>query len=67
MALDARVRMTLLEYHAGRCDLNAAAARLLEVRRETGCLELHAAPNATAADRALVDRVAELVRQEFGG
>jgi hypothetical protein len=67
MALDARLRTTLLDYHAGRCDLDAAAARLLQVRRETGCLELRAAPNATAADHALVDRVTELVRQEFGG
>lgn len=66
MALDARVRTTLIDYQAGKCDLEAAAARLLQVRRETGCLELHAAPNASAADRALVSRVAELMRKEFG-
>ena len=67
MALDARIRTTLLEYQSGRCDIDVAAARLVQVRRDTGCLELHAAPNATPTDRALVARVAELVGQEFGG
>lgn len=67
MTLDPRVRRTLLDYQAGRCDLDTAAARLVQVRRETGCLELRAAPNATAADLTLVNRVSELVREEFGG
>lgn len=66
MALDPRVRTTLADFQRGRCDVETAAERLLEVRRDTGCLELHAAPDAPPSQRRLVERVAELVRQEFG-
>jgi hypothetical protein len=46
--------------------LEQAAERLMQVRRETGCLELHCAPGAPAAQQHLVARFAELSRQEFG-
>ena len=67
MALDPRVRATVLDYEAGRCDVNTAAERLMQVRRERGCLEVHAGPNASQAVRLLVSRVAELIREESGG
>lgn len=66
MALDPRVRQTLLDFQSGRCNLEQAAERLMQVRRETGCLELHCAPGAPAAQQHLVARFAELSRQEFG-
>ena len=59
--LDPRVRTALLEYNAGRCDLESAAQLLARVRRETGCLELHPSPAAGPAERALLARFAELV------
>ncbi|HEY0928916.1 MAG TPA: hypothetical protein VGE27_03260 [Gemmatimonas sp.] len=64
--LDARVRTTLLDYQAGRCDLETAAQTLLTVRREQGCLTLMEAPDSPSAQRALVARYRELVRLEFG-
>ena len=60
--LDSRVRKTLLDYEAGRCDLETAAQQLFEVRRETGCLEIHAPANASDATRRLAARFAELAR-----
>ena len=64
--LDPRVRTALTDYQRGRLSLEAAAQLLLTVRRETGCLELHAAPNAGAADRALLARFAALVAADAG-
>lgn len=64
--LDARVRTALLDFQAGRCDLETAAQALLTVRRERGCLTLMEAPESAPAQRALVARYRELVRVEFG-
>ena len=64
--LDSRVRNVVAEYLAGRCDVENAAQQLLVVRRETGCLELHASASTSATQRLLVDRYAALVRAEFG-
>jgi hypothetical protein len=59
--LDPRVRTALLEYQQGKRSLEATAQLLADVRRETGCLELHAAPSAGAAERALMARFAQLI------
>ena len=59
--LDPRVRTALVEYREGRRSLEDTAQLLAEVRRVTGCLELHAAPSAGAAERALLARFAELI------
>ena len=59
--LDPRVRTALVEYQRGHRSLESAAQCLAQVRRETGCLELHASPSAGAAERALLARVAELI------
>jgi hypothetical protein len=59
--LDPRVRTALTEFHRGRRDLEATAQLLVQVRRETGCLDLLASPTAGAAERALLARFAELV------
>lgn len=59
--LDPRVRTALTDYQRGRLTLEDTAQLLITVRRETGCLELHASPRAGAADRALWARFAELV------
>lgn len=64
--LDARVRETLRDFQAGRCDLETAAQRLLVVRRERGCLTLMDAPGASPQERALVSRFRELTQAEFG-
>lgn len=64
--LDPRVRTVLTEYLAGRCDVEQAAQVLLHVRRETGCLELHASATTAPAQRLLVQRYDALVRAEFG-
>jgi hypothetical protein len=64
--LDIRVRQVLVEYQSGRCTLERAAQVLLEVRRETGCLELHSSASTPPAQRQLVDRYDALVRAEFG-
>jgi hypothetical protein len=66
MGLDPRVRTTLIDFRAGRCDVETAAQRLLAVRRETGCLTLQASAAATADEQRLVARLAELTREEFG-
>ena len=58
--LDPRARTAILEYHQGRMTLEAAAQTLAQVHRETGCLALHQAPEASEADRALLARFAEL-------
>jgi hypothetical protein len=65
--LDPRVRTTLLEYQQGRQSLEAAAQALARVRRETGCLELHASAGASPAERALLARFAELVAEGGDG
>lgn len=67
MSLDPRVRTTLLDFRSGRCDVESAARRLLEVRRDTGCLTLQTSAASTADEQRLVARFAELVRAEFGG
>jgi hypothetical protein len=67
MSLDPRVRTTLLDFRAGRCDVETAARRLLAVRRETGCLMLQASATSTADEQRLVARLEALVREEFGG
>jgi hypothetical protein len=64
--LDARVRTALMEYLRGRRDLESAAQLLAQVRRETGCLELHASASAGPAERALLARFAELVAEDAG-
>jgi len=66
MSLDPRVRTTLLDVQAGRCDVETAAHRLLEVRRETGCPTLQTAATSTADEQRLVARLAELIREESG-
>jgi hypothetical protein len=65
--LDARVRSALLEYQQGRRSLESAAQPLAQVRRETGCLELHGSAAAGAAKRALLERIAELVAADASG
>lgn len=62
--LDPRVRAALTEYQKGRRSLESAAQLLVQVRRETGCLELHASASAGAAERALLTRFAELVASD---
>jgi hypothetical protein len=64
--LDPRARRVLLDYQAGKCDLEAAAQVLLQVRRDTGCLEIHAPPGTAPPQQLLVARFAELVQAEFG-
>lgn len=59
--LDPRVRAALTEYRDGRRSLEATAQALYEVRKETGCLELHPSPTAGASERALLARFAELI------
>ena len=58
--LDPRVRTALLEFRAGRRTLEATAQTLAQVRRETGCLELHASASADEREGALLTRFAEL-------
>ena len=65
--LDPRVRRALREYQQRRCSLEAAAQALAQVRRETGCLELHASPAVGAEERALLTRFAELVAADARG
>jgi hypothetical protein len=67
MSLDPRVRTTLLEFRSGRCDVESAAQRLLQVRRDTGCLTLLTSATSTADEQRLVARLSELMREEFGG
>jgi hypothetical protein len=55
-----------MEYQRGKCGLEETAQLLAKVRRETGCLELHAAPSASAEERALTARLAELVQLDGG-
>lgn len=64
--LDRRVRQALLDYQSGTIELDAAAQLLLTVRRETGCLELHAPPGTAPRQQQLVARYAQLVEAEFG-
>jgi hypothetical protein len=64
--LDPRVRKALLDYQAGTCELEDAAQMLLQVRRETGCLELQAPPGTAPRQQQLVARFNELVKAEFG-
>ena len=59
--LDPRVRTALTEFLRGRRDLESTAQLLLQVRRETGCLDLLVSPTAGPAERALLARFAELV------
>jgi hypothetical protein len=61
--LDPRVREAVLGYQSGRFDLETAAQLLLQVRRDTGCLELHAPPGTGDAQRRLVERFQELARE----
>ena len=65
--LDPRVRAALEAYQRGRSGLEATAQLLARVRRETGCLELHASPTASVAERALLARFAELVADSGDG
>lgn len=65
--LDPRVRKALLAYQAGTCELEEAAQMLLQVRRETGCLELQAPAGTPPRQQQLVARFAELVQAELGG
>jgi hypothetical protein len=58
--LDPRVRGALLAYQQRRSSLEATAELLAMVRRETGCLELHASAAAGPEERALIARFAEL-------
>ena len=62
--LDPRVRTALTEFQRGQRDLEATAQLLLQVRRETGCLDLLVSPTAGAAERALLARFAELVASD---
>ena len=64
--LDSRARQAILDYQAGKCDLEDAAQILLQVRRETGCLDLQAPPGTPPRQQLLVKRFSELVRTEFG-
>ena len=64
--LDSRVRSALLDFEAGRSDLELTAQRLLTVRRERGCLTLQVSATSSQAQRALVERYQLLVREEFG-
>jgi hypothetical protein len=64
--LDPRVRKALLDYQAGRCGLEDAAQMLLQVRPETGCLELQAQAGTPPEQQRLAARCAELVRTELG-
>lgn len=64
--LDPRARKAILDYQAGKCGLENATQALLRVRRETGCLELHAPPGTAPQQQRLVARYAELVRAEYG-
>ncbi len=64
--LDPRVRSALVDFEAGRSDLEATAQRLLTVRRETGCLSLQVSATSSQAQRALVERYQLLVQKEFG-
>jgi hypothetical protein len=64
--LDPRVRTALLEYRDGCRGLESAAQLLAQVRRETGCLELHASASTGPAQRALLARFAELIAEEGG-
>jgi hypothetical protein len=59
--LDPRVRDALVAYQQDRVGLEATAQLLAQVQRETGCLELHASPGASPAERALLARFAALV------
>lgn len=65
--LDPRVRTAILEYSRGVRDLESAAQLLAQVRRDTGCLELHPSSAAGPAERALLARFAELVAIDGGG
>ena len=65
--LDKRVRTALVEYQQGRWSLEQTAQLLAQVRRETGCLELHPSPSAGANERALLARFAELVAADGAG
>lgn len=64
--LDARVKQAILDLDTGRSDLEQAAQRLLQVRRETGCLTLHATPGAPEPQRRLIERYTQLVQDEVG-
>lgn len=65
--LDPRVRTVILEYTKGLRDLESAAQILAQVRRDTGCLELHPSSAAGPAERALLARFAELVATDHPG
>lgn len=62
--LDARVRTALTEFQQRQCALESAAQLLAQVRRETGCLELHPSATTSPAQRALLARFAELVASD---
>jgi hypothetical protein len=64
--LDPRVRRALLDYEAGVRGLEETVQLLLDVRRERGCLEIHAPAGAADPQRRLVERYSERVRAEFG-
>ena len=59
--LDSRVRTALIEFQQGRRSLESAAQLLVQVRRETGCLDLYPSTAVAPAERALLARFAELV------
>ena len=58
--LDHRVHAALTAFHRGRHDVETTAQLLIGLRRELGCLELHPSSSATANERALLARFAEL-------
>ena len=64
--LDSRVRTALIEFQQGRRSLESAAQLLVQVRRETGCLELYPSASAGPAERTLLARFAELVALDTG-
>ncbi|MCC6774915.1 MAG: hypothetical protein IT360_27350 [Gemmatimonadaceae bacterium] len=64
--LDPRVRHAIADFQGGHCDVEQAAQRLLEVRRETGCLSLRAVANMSESQRRLIERFTELAQHEFG-
>ncbi len=46
--------------------MEQAAQALLEVRRDTGCLQLHVSAASSPAEHALAARYTALVEAEFG-
>jgi hypothetical protein len=62
--LDSRIRKAIVEFQQGRLSLEEAAALLIQVRRETGCLTLRPSPTAGTAERELIARFEELAAQD---